>query len=462
MSYPWDFDPSHAPQVPTERLIELTALLKEQRLAAVRQSVSLMAVQDIAGLLEALPKELQVLFFRTLPRVTATAVFAYLSQAAKEALIAALSDEDALHLVKSLDGDDRAAFLDELPAEVVQTLTQRLPHQTLQEVQLLLGYPAESVGRFMRPDYVAIQQEWTVEQALAYLRGLGQDSSRLNTLFVTDDQNRLLDALPIRKLALAADSHALVRQLMDYQVVDIQVREDREKAVHIMQHYDLNALPVVDSEGVLVGVVTVDDVLDVASAEVTEDFHKMGSVGVLPLNVSLASPFLLYRKRIGWLLLLVFVNIFAGMAIAAFEHTIAAVVALVFFLPLIIGSSGNAGAQAATLMVRSLATGDVRLKDWERLMVKELSVAAALGLTMGLAIALIGYWQGGEYLAWVVGLSMVSVVLVGSLMGMSLPFLLSRLRIDPATASAPLITSVADIVGIMIYFSIAVAILPLG
>lgn len=460
MNYPWNCDPAHDKQVFQDRLIELNTLLEQKHFDTIRQAILQVEIPDMAELLEELPEDNQILFFRTLPRKTASAVFAYLSHSAKEDLINALSDEDALHLVKSLDADDRAAFLDELPAEVVQALTKRLPHDKLKEVQLLLGYPAESVGRLMRPDFVSIHEHWTVQQALNYLRSLRQDSSRFNTLFVTNEDNQLTDALHIRKLALALDPQTPIEQLMDHRVIYIHAREDQEKAVEMMQHYDLNSLPVVDGDEVLVGMVTVDDILDVAQAETTEDFHKMGSVGVMNFNISTAGALMLYRKRIGWLLLLVFVNIFAGMAIATFEHMIAAVVALVFFLPLIIGSSGNAGAQTSTLMVRSLATGDVRMKDWGRLMFKEISVAAALGLTMGLAISAIGFWQGGEALALVVGLSMVSVVVVGSLMGMSLPFLLSKLNIDPATASAPLITSMADILGILIYFSIAVAILP--
>ncbi|WP_038125843.1 magnesium transporter [Thiomicrospira pelophila] len=460
MNYPWNCDPAHDKQVFNDRLVELNQLLDHKQFDTIRQMVIEVEVPDMAELLEELPQASQILFFRTLPRKTASAVFAYLSHNAKEDLINALSDEDALHLIKSLDADDRAAFLDELPAEVVQALSLRLPHDKLKEVQLLLGYPPESVGRLMRPDFVSIQEHWTVQQALNYLRSLRQDSSRFNTLFVTNEDNQLTDALHIRKLALALDPQTPIQQLMDHRVIYIHAREDQEKAVEMMQHYDLNSLPVVDGDEVLVGMVTVDDVLDVAQAETTEDFHKMGSVGVINFNISSAGALMLYRKRIGWLLLLVFVNIFAGMAIATFEHMIAAVVALVFFLPLIIGSSGNAGAQTSTLMVRSLATGDVRMKDWGRLMLKEISVAAALGLTMGLAISAIGFWQGGEALALVVGLSMVAVVVVGSLMGMSLPFLLSKLNIDPATASAPLITSMADILGILIYFSIAVSILP--
>jgi magnesium transporter len=452
---PWQYDPHHHPETHQARLSELKQLLQQMHFELLRQCVANIEVQDIAALLGDLPKLEQTLFFRILPRQTATDVFGYLSQNAKEELLKTLSDEDALDMVRYLDADDRAAFLDELPAEVVQALTQRLPREKLSEVQLLLGYPAESVGRLMQPDFISIHESWTAGQALDYLRSLHQDTSLLNYLYVIDDENKLTDTLHIRKLALAMPDTA-ISKLMDRRFIYIHATEDQEKAVNLMQHYDLDALPVVDGDGVMLGMVTVDDILDVAQAETTEDFHKMGSVGVINLNISEASTVLLYRKRIGWLLLLVFVNIFAGLAIATFEDMIAAVVALVFFLPLIIGSSGNAGAQSSTLMVRSLATGDVRMKDWGRLMIKEISVAIALGVTMGVAISFIGYWQGGTALAWVVGLSMIAVVIVGSLMGMSLPFLLSKVNIDPATASAPLITSMADIVGILIYFSIAV------
>lgn len=223
----------------------------------------------------------------------------------------------------------------------------------------------------------------------------------------------------------------------------------------MMRRYDLPALPVVDSDGVLVGIVTFDDVFDVAEAEATEDFHRSAAVSPLRGSYHEAGIGVLYRRRIGWLLTLVFVNIFSGAAIAAFEETIAAAVVLVFFLPLLIDSSGNAGSQAATLMVRALAMGEVRLKDWGRLLGKEVLVAALLGLTMGLAVAVIGVARGGPEVALVVALAMTLVVLVGSTIGTVLPFLLSRCKLDPATASAPLITSLSDIAGVLIYFSLA-------
>ncbi|HEV2131452.1 MAG TPA: magnesium transporter, partial [Longimicrobiaceae bacterium] len=212
---------------------------------------------------------------------------------------------------------------------------------------------------------------------------------------------------------------------------------------------------VVDSDGVLVGIVTVDAVLHVAEQEATEDFHRVGSLEPIRTSLREAGIGFLYRRRIVWLLVLVFINIFTGAGIAYFEDTLAAVLVLVVFLPLLIDSAGNAGSQAATLMVRAITTGDVRMGDWFRLVGKELGVAAALGATMAAAVSVLTLWRGGPDVAVVVATSMLAVVIIGSLAGMSLPFLLSRIKLDPATASAPLVTSIADISGVLVYFSIA-------
>lgn len=248
---------------------------------------------------------------------------------------------------------------------------------------------------------------------------------------------------------------------MDHHFICVSAFDDREKAVETVQHYDLNALPVVDSDGVLLGTVTLDDVMDVAELEATEDFQKVGGVGVLNFSMRSARPSLLYRRRVGWLVLLVAINVIGGGIIAYYEETLEAAIALAFFLPLIVDSGGNAGTQSATLMIRALATGDVRMRDWAVLLGKELSVALALGITMALAVWGIGIWRGGTEVGIVVAMAMCLVVVFGSLVGMLLPFVLGKLRLDPATASAPLVTSIADVVGILIYFSIAAAVLTL-
>ena len=235
----------------------------------------------------------------------------------------------------------------------------------------------------------------------------------------------------------------------------VPVTADQEEAARDVARYDLAALPVIDEDGRIVGIITHDDALDVLTEEATEDIHKSGSVAGLAQDVGRAGVMLLYRARVFWLVLLVFGNIFSGAGIAQFEDTIAQNMALLFFLPLLIASGGNAGAQASTLTVRAMATGEIELGQWGRLLAREIAVAGLLGITMALAIYGIGLWRGGTDIAMVVALSMIVIVLMGSLVGLTLPFVLIRFGFDPATASGPLVTSIADIAGVLIYLGIA-------
>jgi magnesium transporter len=315
-------------------------------------------------------------------------------------------------------------------------------------------YPVESVGSLMSTHFVAVPDYYTVGEAIQLLRRQAMDTQSKYYVYVVDDRLHLKGVVPLRYLLSAADERKLV-EIMTQKVISISAEADREEVARLMREYDIVAVPVVDGGGALVGVINADDVLDIVEEETREDFHKMASVGLMTTGLREASVRLLFQKRVSWLLVLVFVNIFSGAAIAAFEETIEAVVALVFFLPLLIDSGGNAGSQAATLVVRALATGDVKLRDWSRLLGKEIVVAGLLGLTMGLAVLLLGFYRAGPEVAAVVALTMLLVVVVGSLIGISLPLILSRFRLDPATASAPLVTSVADVCGVVIYFSIA-------
>lgn len=444
------------PETPTTEELRGTIgeLIEARQWPALRNLLSSRQAPELAELLPTLHKPHRALVFRMLPRDLAADVFSYLGTDDRDALLVELTDEETRAILAGLTPDDRTHLLGELPARVTRRLLNLLSPEDLREARFLLGYPEESVGRLMTPDYVAVRPHWTIDRALQHIRVFGKDSETINRVYVTDDAGRLLDDIELRKLILA-DPGATVEQLMNRNFVSVPAFADREETVNLIRKYDLVALPVVDSNGILLGIVTVDDVLDVEEEEVTEDFHKVGSVEPIRTSMRETGIRVLYRSRIFWLLALILVNIFSGAGIALYEDTIVTTVALVFFLPLLIGSSGNAGAQAATLMVRAIATGDVKMKDWLALLGKELAVASAMGLTMAAAVAVLGYWRGGPDLAFVVAFSMVLLVVVGSLVGMSLPFLLSRFGFDPATASAPLVTSIADIVGVLIYFSIA-------
>ncbi|HPV88158.1 MAG TPA: magnesium transporter, partial [Bacteroidales bacterium] len=292
-----------------------------------------------------------------------------------------------------------------------------------------------------------------VEHAFEHIRMYGKDSETLNVIYIVDKQWKLIDDIRIKELILASPEQK-VSELMDSRFVALHVMDDQETAVKTFQDYDRVALPVVNNEGILLGIVTIDDIMDVVEEETTEDFHKFGSFQQSISNPLKERALQLYKNRIVWLFALVFVNIFSGAAISSFESIIQSVVSLVFFLPLLIDSGGNAGSQSATLMIRALATGDVKLSDWYKLIGKELIVSFMLGVTMAAGVAVIASFRAPEIIA-VVAISMVLIVISGSLIGMLLPFIFTKFKLDPATASAPLITSISDIFGVLIYFSIA-------
>jgi magnesium transporter len=433
---------------------EIQDLIHGRRWSELRDAVEGWPAPEVAELLTELDHADRVLFFRALYRKQAAEAFSHLAPEVRKAFLAELTDEDTRHLLAHLPPDDRTELLGELPGQVTRRLLNLLSPEDLQEARTLLGYPADSVGRLMTPHYVAVRPDWTVARALEHIRRVGPASETINRIYVVDDEWRLRDDITLRTIILA-DPEGTVADIMDHTFASVSAFAHREEAIALIRRYDVVALPVLDSDGILVGIVTVDDILDVQEEEATEDFHRTASVEPLQMSLSTATIPYLYRRRIGWLLVLVVVNIFSGAGIAFFEETIAATVALVFFLPLLIDSAGNAGSQAATLMVRALATGDVQGRDWVRLFVRDLGVSALMGLSMAVAVVLLALWRGGPDVALVVGLTMAVVVTVGSLVGMSLPFLLQRFGLDPATASAPLVTSVADISGVLIYFSLA-------
>jgi magnesium transporter len=429
-------------------------LIRRREWRSLREYLQGLPVPELADLLTELEPAQRLLAFRILPRALSTEVFSNLEAPHQTAVLEGLTDDETRQLLADLPPDDRTEMFEELPGEATQRLLNLLSPEDLAEARHLLGYPEESIGRLMTPDYLAVRPGWTVARSLEHIRNRGRAKETLDVIYVTDERWRLIDELDLRLFVLARPEQT-VEELMDFGFVSISAFEDREEAVQLMRRYDLNVLPVVDSGGVLVGIVTVDDVLDVAQEEATEDFHRVAAVAPLRQSYVDTGLRVLYSKRVGWLLTLVFMNLFSGAALAMFEDTIARAVALVFFLPVLIASGGNAGSQAATLMIRALAVGDVRITDWARLLLKELGVAAALGLTMAIAVSGIGLFRGGREVGITVALTMFCVVMVGSIIGTVLPFLFNRFRLDPATASTPLITSLADISGVVIYFSIA-------
>lgn len=435
--------------------------ISEKNWEGIRHAVVGVPTAEIADAFVGLDKTDRVLAFHAFPRPLAADIFSYMDAEQANRLLENLTDDDTRQLLANLKPDDRTQLLEELPGQVTQRLLNLLSADDLKETRHLLGYPEESVGRLMTPDYVAVRPEWTIRRSLDHIREQGVDSEIISIVYVTTADWKLIDALPLRRLILA-DLEDSVQSLMDESYVSLSAFDDREEAVRALARYDKVALPVVDSGGVLLGIVTVDDVLDVAEEEATEDFHKGAAMAPLDRSYTETAIAILFRKRIGWLLILIVVNLISSGVIAAYEETLAAVISLAFFIPLLIDSGGNTGAQSATIMVRALATGDIKLSEWFKTIVKEASVGMALGLAMGLASSLLGIFRGGWAIGVIVGLSMAAIVLVANLVGTLLPFILTRFKIDPAVASSPLITTVADASGLLIYFGIATAFLNAG
>jgi magnesium transporter len=376
------------------------------------------------------------------------------------ALLDILSAERAANVLGYLPGESQLEvdLFNLLNEDRREALLRRMAHREREDLKRLASYEEGTAGAIMTSDYVSIASGMTVSQAMMRVRQTAPDAETVYQLYILDSDGQLIGTMSLRQLMVARPG-AIVDDIMIKDVISTRVDSAQEDVARIVAKYDLLALPVIDADERMVGIVTHDDAMDVAESEATEDFHKGMSIGQLEDGVSRVKLWSLYRKRVFWLVLLVFANLFSGAGIAYFEETIAAQVALVFFLPLLIGSGGNAGAQAATLMVRGMATGDVGVKDWGKLLGRELLVAGSLGITMAIAVTPIGIMRGGEALAMVVALSMVTIVLFGSLLGMCLPFVLERFKVDPATASAPLVTTLIDASGVVIYFSIATLLL---
>ncbi len=442
----------------------IAALIEQRQWKEIAATLRDWPDPEVADLLLLADKPERVLLFRALPRERAANVFSYLDLEHQGAFVEDLTDEDTRQLLSNLSPDDRTALLAELPAEVTQRLFELLDAAHLSQARQLLGYPEESVGRLMTPNYISVQRDWSIQESFAHMRRVGRSKETFNFIYVTDERGRLLDALRLRRFVMA-DPTSKVEQLMNHRFFALSAFDDREKAVEIAKRYDLNVLPVLDSEGVLIGIVTIDDLFDVAEEEATEDFHR--SAGVAPLEGSyrLASPVFLFQRRFGWLTILIFVNLISGWVISSYEEYLQEFLVLAFFMPLLIATGGNTGAQSATLMIRALATGDVRLGigALRSAFGKEVLVGLMLAFWMGLLTYGLGFLRGSGTLdiALVVSVSMVAIVLVANLIGVLMPFLLSMLKWDPAVASSPLITSLMDAVGLLIYFGVAAWILQL-
>jgi magnesium transporter len=446
---------------------EIQELIETRQWSELREVLTTWPAPEIADLLLDNEKHDRVLLFRSLPRALSTEVFSYLEPDQQDALLGELTDTETREILASLSPDDRTSLLEELPAEITQRLLNLLNPEDLKEARELLGYPEDSIGRLMTPDFVMVRPDWTISRVLGHIRRFGKNSETINRIYVRDSDGRLVDDIHLRSIILA-DEEEKISSLMDYNVVSVSAFDHQEEAVRILEKYDIPAVPVVDSEGYLIGIVTFDDVMDVAQEEATEDIQKIGGVEALD-EPYISTPFFkLIQKRVGWLVVLLFGEMLTTNALGLFEHELSRAVVLSLFLPLIISSGGNSGSQATTLIIRALALGEIKLRDWLRILRREIGVSFMLGIILGIigflrieAESLFSDKYGAHsiLIAATVGFSLVGVVMWGSICGAMMPFILKRLGFDPATASAPFVATVADVVGLVIYFLIAITIL---
>jgi magnesium transporter len=442
---------------------EISALLSRKDFAALKKYLEPWLPADLAPLLSELPVEDLAGLFRCSTKELAAATFGYLVPEVQRKLLKLLSQEQAAALLNALPPDDRTAFLDEMPLDVAMQMLSLLSPEERKVAQSLLAYPENTVGRMMTLDYVAVHPEWTVREALEYIRTHGYDRETLNVVYVVDDQGRLIDDIRVRRFLLSP-LDTPVRALLDGNYSVLSATDDRNKALEVFRKFDRVALPVTDDANKLIGIVTVDDILDVASEMATEEIQKLGGSEALDEPYTTIALTKMVKKRASWLVVLFLGEMLTATAMSFFEDEIAKAVVLALFVPLVISSGGNAGSQAATLVIRALALGEFTLGQWWRVMRRELAAGLALGVILGsIGFLRIAVWSRfsdiyGPHWALVattVGTALVGIVLWGSLMGSMLPLLLKRLGFDPATSSAPFVATLVDVTGLLIYFSVA-------
>jgi magnesium transporter len=428
----------------------------------IRSSLTNWSAPEVAREIRSLSEAEQAVVIRVLPRRQAAETFEFLDRPAQEKLLKAMAQTEVASILNDMAPDDRTGLLDESPAEVTKQLLALLSPEERHTALSLLGYPRESVGRLMTPHYVAIKAEWTVQAVLDHVRQHGQDSETLSMLYVVDEQGVLIDDIRVREFLLAPPEKK-VSEIMDRRFVALKATDPEEVAISVFQKEDRKALPVTDTAGILIGIVTIDDVLTVAEAKATKEIQKIGGSEALDEPYMAIGFGRMVKKRAGWLVILFLGEMLTATAMGFFETEIEKAVVLALFVPLIISSGGNSGSQATTLVIRALALREVMLRDWWRVMRREIFAGLALGAILGtIGFLRIFVWSqfskiyGVHYLlvALTVGVSLIGIVLWGTLAGSMLPFILRRVGLDPATSSAPFVATLVDVTGLVIYFSV--------
>ncbi|MFI5161067.1 MAG: magnesium transporter [Sphingobacteriales bacterium] len=450
-----------------EEMVEQIELLLEQNDPAELQAyLNNLNISDVEILIGEFPEQ-GPLFIELLSINRAVNVFRILDFPTQERILKKVSGTKVAELVKGLPPDDRTALFSEMHGDTVKVLIQQLPADDRKEALQLLGYKEDSVGRLMTPDYITIKKTWDIQRVFEHVRKYGKDSETIDVLYVVDSGGVLVDDIRIREILLA-DPETKVSTLMDSRLIALNVNDPQEEAINIFRMNNRVALPVTDDADILLGIVTVDDILWLANEEYTEDIQKIGGTQALNEPYLDINLFKLLKKRVGWLIILFLSEMLTSTAMQYFNDEIAIVIQLTFFVPLIMSSGGNSGSQASTLIIQAMALGEVTLADWWRVMRREILSGLMLGAILGvIGFSRIFVWSMFSHIygahsfliAVTVGIALVGIVLWGSLAGSMLPLLLKKLGADPATSSAPFVATLVDVTGLTIYFTIALLVM---
>ncbi len=439
---------------------EIKELLETKQYTRLRQKLSELYDADIAAVLEELPEEDMIKVFRILPKDTAADVFAYLEVDHQQMIITSLSERDAANIINNMMTDDAVDLFEEMPANVVKKLLASASAETRRDINHLLKYPESSAGSIMTVEYVDLKENLTVSEALERVRKIGMDSETINTLYVLDKGRRLVGFLTLRKLLLAKPDD-VVSDLMHENVVSTTTLTDQEDVARLFKKYDFTAMPVVDNENRMVGIITVDDIVDILEEETTEDIEKMAAIVPSDKPYMKTSVFETWKKRIPWLLLLMVSATFTGGIITRFEDALSAYVVLTSFIPMIMDTGGNAGGQASATIIRGLSLDEIEFKDFFKVCFKEIRVAIVCGLTLAACnfLKLILLDGISITVSMVVCLTLVVTVTIAKLVGCMLPMLAKKVGFDPAVMASPFITTIVDALSLLIYFRFATVIL---
>ena len=440
----------------------LQELIEQKAYAEFRKEVLELNEADVASVVTELSEAEQLKIFRILPKNIAADVFSYLPIETQQDILVSLTDKEASGIIENLYADDAADLLEEMPANVVHRLLALTSSETRRDINQLLQYPEDSAGSIMTVEYIDLKEETTVAQAIEKIRTTGIDKETINNCFVLDRARHLIGIVTLRKLLLSAPDE-LVQDVMTDNVISVKTLTDQEEVSRIVMKYDFTVVPVVDSENRMVGIVTVDDVVDIIEQEATEDIEKVAAITPTDKPYMRTGVLETFWKRIPWLMFLMLSAAFTGSIITSFESALAKQVVLTAFIPMLMGTGGNAGGQASVTIIRGLSLDEIRYRDIFRVLWKEFRVAICCGIVLaGVNFAkLLFLDQVGMMVAVVVSLSLVATVVIAKLMGCSLPVLAKRIGVDPAVMASPFITTIVDTLSLVIYFKIATVLLGL-